>query len=128
MKTPYSLRPAALLALALFAGSIAGLAQGPKFSGGYFKANDGTNDIGLEFDSTGALTAYVGNQPFSRSSWEARADTLTIGPVTGPEGYTCPGSARYLWSIAENRLTLYVVTDDCQVRVQYFTGLVWTRG
>jgi hypothetical protein len=107
--------------------AVAGV-QSSKFPGGVFRANDGTNNIALEFDSTGVITAYVNGEGFSRGTYETRADTLTIGPVTGPEGYSCAGSGRYLWSIAENRLTMTTITDECEVRVQAFTGLAWSKG
>ena len=102
--------------------------QGAKFPGGFFKGSDGNSTIGLDFDSTGAINVSVDGQAFSTSSWESKADTLVIGPVNGPEGYSCASSAKYLWSIADNRLTFTLVTDDCQSRVQPLTGLIWTKG
>ena len=70
----------------------------------------------------------VDGQAISQSTWTAKADTLTFGPVTGPEGYNCAGSAKYLWSIADNRITFTLVADDCQFRSNGLINLVWTKG
>lgn len=121
-------RPALMAGLLVLVLVITAAAQGAAFKGGYFKTNDGTNDIGLDFDTTGTINVYVDGQAFSRGSWESRADTLAFGPVNGPEGYSCAGSARYLWSITENRLTFTFVADDCEIRKQALTGLTWTKG
>lgn len=121
-------RPAVMAGLLVLVLVITAAVQGAAFKGGYFKATDGNSTIGLEFDTTGTINVYVDGQAFSQSKWEARADTLTFGPVTGPEGYTCAGSANYLWSIADNRITFTVLADDCQYRSQGLTGLVWTKG
>jgi len=102
--------------------------QGVKFPVGLFKANDGTNNISLDFDSTGVITAYVNGEMFSTGTYSTKGDTLTSGPVTGPEGYSCTGSGKYLWSFAENRLTMTTIADECQVRMDAFAGLVWTKG
>jgi hypothetical protein len=121
-------RAALLAGLVIMVLAITAAAQGGKFTGGYFKANDGTTDIGLDFDTTGALNVYVDGQAFSKSTWEAKSDTVSFGPVTGPEGYNCTGGARYLWAMTENRLTFSRVSDDCEVRLQALTGLTWTKG
>jgi hypothetical protein len=103
--------------------------QGAKFPGGVFKTNDGTNNIALDFDSTGTLNVYVNNESFSHSTWEARADTLTFGNMEAPEGYACTSGARYLWVLADNRILFTLVgTDDCQTRRDGLVGLVWTKG
>jgi len=98
-----------------------------KFPGGVFKGTDGTNDIALEFDTTGSLLVYVNNEAFSRGTWDSVEDTLSVGALEAPEGYGCPAGGRYLWNVAENQLRMTVVADDCQIRVQYFTGLAWTK-
>jgi hypothetical protein len=121
-------RSAVLAGLVIMALAISAADQGGKFTGGFFQANNGTNDIGLDFDTTGTLNVYVDGQGFSKSTWEARADTMSFGPVTGPEGYSCDSGATYLWAITENRLTFTRVTDDCEMRLQSLTGLTWTRG
>ena len=121
-------RPAVMAGLLVLVLVITAAAQGGKFTGGYFKANDGTSDIGLDFDTTGAVNVYVDGQAFSKGTWESRADTLSFGPVIAPEGYGCTGSGRYLWSIAENRLTFTLVADDCEIRKQALPGLTWTKG
>jgi len=101
--------------------------QGKKFPGGTYTAYDGTNNIALDFDSSGALVVYVNNEAFSQGGWEARADTIDFGPLQAPEGYGCAASGRYLWSIADKALTVKALADDCQIRVQYFTGLTWMK-
>ena len=114
------------LALVILLGAAAETA---KFPGGTFKANNGTNDIAITFDSTGALNVYVDNQSFSQGTWLVKADTLTFGTITGPEGYGCGSSARYLWTFADNRLSFALVgTDDCSTRRDPLLGLTWTRG
>lgn len=121
-------RPLAPLAVLLAATVTLAWVQGQRFAGGTFTASDGQNDIALVFDTSGSLVAYVNNEAFSRGSWDTSADTLMISPLEAPEGYGCAGSGRYLWSIADNKLTMKTVADDCEIRVQYFTGLVWTKG
>lgn len=126
---PHTLRrPVLLTALFAFAFVLTAAMQGAKFPVGLFKANDGTNNISLDFDSAGVITAYVNGETFSRGTYQTKGDTLLSGPVTGPEGYSCAGSATYRWSFAENRLTMTIISDECQVRIDAFTGLVWTKG
>jgi len=74
------------------------------------------------------INVSVDGQAFATSSWKSKADTLTFGPVNGPVESSCPGDGKYLWSIAENRITFTLVADDCQFRSQGLTGLVWTKG
>ena len=103
--------------------------QAPKFPGGVFKTSNGTNTIALDFDSTGALNIYVDNQPFTNSTWQAKADTLTFGKMQGPEGYNCPSEGRYNWAIADNRITFKLIgEDDCQNRRDGLLQMVWTKG
>jgi hypothetical protein len=120
------------IALAAMLGSVVLLTaatQGARFPGGVFKTSDGTSTIALDFDSTGKLNVYVNNESFSQGSWQVKADTLTFGTVSGPEGYSCATSAKYLWAIADNRITFTLVgTDDCQSRMDGLVGMVWTRG
>lgn len=116
-----------LLGLFVLAVIATAAVQGKKFPGGTYTAYDGTNNIALDFDSAGGLLVYVNNEAFSQGGWEVKADTIDFGPLQAPEGYGCAGSGRYLWSIAEKALTVKVVSDDCQIRVQYFTGLTWTK-
>ena len=120
-------RPLLLAAIFFVVLAVSAIAQGAKFPGGYFTANNGDNDIGLDFDSTGVINVYVDNQAFSKGTWDAKADTMNFGAVEGPEGYGCPGSARYLWALAENKLSFSLLADDCQVRSQALTALVWTK-
>lgn len=117
----------AFVALLVLTGAAAAF-QGAKFPGGSFKTYDGENNVSLWFDSTGALTAYVNNEAFSSGNWEAKADTLMFGPLQAPEGYGCAGDGKYLWSLAETTLKVTLVSDECALRVQYFTALTWTRG
>jgi len=122
-----STRLAALAVLLIAVVTIA-RAQGRNFPGGTFTAYDGQNNIALTFDTSGTMVAYVNNEAFSRGTWDSRADTLMLSAMEAPEGYSCAAGGRYLWSLADNKLTMKTVADDCEVRVQYFTGLVWTRG
>jgi hypothetical protein len=104
-------------------------AQAPKFPGGLFTANDGTNTIALDFDTSGVVQSYVNNEPLSQGTWQVKADTLTFGVINGPEGYSCASPAKYLWAFADNRLSFTMAgNDDCQVRRDALTGLTWTRG
>lgn len=123
-------RPAALLTtIFAFALALTAATQAASLKGTYFNANNGTNVIGLGFDSTGTLYVDVDGQAFSNTTWETRADTITFGPVTSaPEGYNCASGARYVWSVAENRLAFTIVNDDCEIRLQSLTGLAWTKG
>ena len=121
----HMLRLSGLLTAALVIGVAT---QSPAFKGGYFKASDGTTQIGLEFDSVGNINVYIDNQSFSKSSWETKADTMVFGPVTGPEGYNCTSGARYLWALAENVLSFRLLADDCEVRSNALINLVWTKG
>jgi hypothetical protein len=118
----------AFVAMVGLPSAAAAAVQGAKFPGGSFKAYDGQNNVSLWFDSTGSLTAYVNNEAFSSGTWQAKADTLTFGPLLAPEGYGCTGSGKYLWSLEQTTLKITIVSDECQIRVQYFTGLTWTRG
>jgi hypothetical protein len=120
-------RPLLLTGLVALVLVITAATQGPKFMPLYVTASDGNSVIGLDFDSTGTVNVYVDNQAFSKGTWEAKADTLAFGPVTGPEGYSCSAGGKYLWSLAENRLTFTLLADDCQVRSEALTGLVWTK-
>jgi hypothetical protein len=117
-----------VLAVLVMAVVAIAAAQGLKFPGGDYKSNDGTNDIVLSFDTTGTLTVYVNNEPFSNGTWEAKADTLMFSALEAPEGYGCAGDGKYTWAVANNQLTVKVVNDDCQIRVQYFTSLTWMKG
>jgi hypothetical protein len=122
-------RLAAFAGILLLAAVTTAAVQARKFPGGSsFNATDGENNISLWFDSTGTLIAYVNGEAFSRGTWEARADTLLFSALEAPEGYGCPAGARYLWSIADDKLTVKNVNDECPIRVQYFTGFTWTKG
>ena len=122
-------RPALLTTIFAIALALTAATQAAPLKGTYFTANNGTNVIGLSFDSTGTLYVDVDGQAFSNTTWESRADTVTFGPVTSaPEGYNCASGARYLWSIAEARLTFTLVNDDCEIRLQSLTSLGWTKG
>ena len=126
--THISPRPGILAVLASSFVFIAA-AQAPSLKGAFFKANNGQNVIGLDFDSTGALNVTVDGQAFSQSTWQAKADTVTFGTITGaPEGYNCPASAKYLWSIKDNSIAFTRISDDCEIRVQSLTALAWTKG
>lgn len=119
---------ASILALAL---TVTAAGQAPKFPvGAVFSSTAPDNStIALSFDSTGTLDVYVNNQAFGKSTWQVKADTMTFGPVTGPEGYACASTARYLWSITEDSLTFKVVgADDCSPRLDPLNTLVWKRG
>ena len=124
--------PRRLAILAGFFGffvTLTAATQVPKFPGGVFKATYNTNSLALDFDSTGALNVSVDNQAYGQSTWQVKADTITFGAVTGPEGNACPSSASYLWSFLDNRLSFTAVgTDDCSPRRDPLLGLVWTRG
>jgi hypothetical protein len=121
-------RLATFLGVLVIALIATGAIQGKKFPGGSFKTYDGQNNVSLWFDSTGSLVAYVNGEAFSRGTWESRADTLLFSALEAPEGYGCPGGAKYTWSIADSTLTVKNVDDQCEIRIQYFTGLVWTKG
>jgi hypothetical protein len=122
-----NLRPATLTGLLLIVLIVTAASQAAKFPIGLFKANDGTNTISLDFDSTGVINAYVNGESFSRGTYQTKADTLISDPVTGPEGYSCAGTGKYLWTFVESRLTMTLIADDCQVRADAFTGLVWMK-
>jgi hypothetical protein len=127
--SPNSPRPLTVIAAFAVAVLLIGAAaQAPTLKGGFFKANNGTNVIGIDFDTTGALNVTLDGQAFSQSTWQLKADTVTFGPITGPEGYGCPAGAKYTWSIKENTVTFALVADECEVRMQSLTALVWTRG
>ncbi|HEX9564112.1 MAG TPA: hypothetical protein VF981_09080 [Gemmatimonadaceae bacterium] len=128
MTRHHSSRLATFLGLFLFTLVATAFVQARKFPGGTFKAYDGENNIAITFDTTGSFFAYVNGEGFSQGTWESRADTLLVGALEAPEGYGCPAGGRYLWSIAENTFSLKVVNDECQLRLQYFTGLTWTKG
>ena len=121
----HTLRLPAFLTTALV---VVVLAQTPTFKGGYFKASDGTSQIGLDFDSAGNINVYVDNQPFAKSSWEVKKDTMFIGPVSGPNENSCANGATYLWALAENVLRFTLIKDDCPARSGPLVNLVWTKG
>lgn len=103
--------------------------QGKKFPGGLFRTSDGTSSIAVDFDTTGTFTVYVNNEVLSNGKWEAKADTLTIGAISGPEGYACTSSAKYQWAIDDKTLSFKLIgNDDCASRRDPMLGLVWTRG
>ena len=121
-------RPLVLTTLLVSVLTLTAATQGAKFPAGSYKANNGTNNIAIDFDTTGAINVFVDGQAFSSSAWQAKADTLSFGPVTNaPEGYNCAASGTYLWSIADTRITFTLVADDCQSRLQALTGLAWTN-
>ena len=127
--THTSARPGILVAVLASSVVLIAAAQAPSLKGAFFKANNGTNVIGIDFDSTGALNVSVDGQAFSQSTWQAKADTVTFGAVTGaPEGYNCAASGKYLWSIKDNGISFTRIADDCEIRIQSLTGLAWTRG
>ena len=121
-------RPVFVIAVLALAVTLIGAAQAPSLKGAFFKASNGTNEIGLDFDSTGALNVSVDGQAFSQGTWRVTADTVDFGPVTGPEGYGCTDGARYLWSVKDNTITFTRLNDDCPIRSESLTSLVWTRG
>jgi hypothetical protein len=124
----HTLRLPTFLTTALIVGA---LAQNPTFKGGYFKATppDGSAPIGLEFDSSGAINVYVGDQAYAKSSWEVRKDTMVFGPVVGPDASgSCANSASYLWALADNVLSFKLLKDDCELRSGPLVNLVWTKG
>lgn len=127
---PHTLRrPAVMAGIFGVVAMITAAAQASKLPGGVFKTSDGTNTIALDFDSSGALNVYVNNESFSNGSWQVKADTWTFGKVQGPEGYSCATEAKYLWAIADNRITFKLVgDDDCQSRRDGLLGMVWTKG
>jgi len=121
-------RSAVMVGLLVLILAITAATQGAVFKGGYFKANDGTTTIGLDFDTTGVINVFADGQAFAKSTWESKADTLTFGPVAGPEGQSCTGNGKYLWSLGDDRITFTLVADDCEFRSQGLTGLVWMKG
>ena len=123
----HMLRLPAFLTTALVIGV---LAQSPSPKGGYFKATppDGSPPIGLEFDSSGTINVYVGDQAYGKSSWEIRKDTMVFGPVVGADGSGCTNSASYLWALADNVLSFKLLKDDCELRMTPLVNLVWTKG
>jgi len=122
-------RPAVLASIFGLVVMLTAATQGQKFPGGVFKTSDGTVTIALDFDSTGALNVYVDNQAFSNGTWQVKADTLTFGKINGPEGYSCTGEAKYLWSLADDRIQFTLVgADDCPTRRDGLLGMVWKRG
>jgi hypothetical protein len=127
--TPRSRRRGIPVAILAFSVVLIAAAQAPSLKGAFFQANNGTNVIGVEFDSTGALNVSVDGQAFSQSTWQVRADTVTFGSISGaPEGYNCAASGKYLWAIKDNSIAFTRITDDCEIRVQSLTGLAWTKG
>jgi hypothetical protein len=75
------------------------------------------------------LNVYVNNEPFSNGTWQVKADTLTFGKIQGPEGYACASEAKYLWALADNRITFKLVgEDDCATRRDGLLQMVWTKG
>ena len=120
--------PLRLPAFLTTAAVVAVLAQTPTFKGGYFKASDGTSQIGLDFDSAGNINVYVDNQAFAKSSWEVKKDTMFVGPVTGPAENSCANGGTYLWALAENVLKFTLLKDDCAARSVPMVNLVWTKG
>ena len=125
--TPH--RPGFIVAILAFSVALIGAAQAPSLKGTFFKASNGTNVIGLDFDSTGALNVSVDGQAFSQTTWQVKADTVTFGTISGAaEGYNCPAIGKYLWSIKDNTVTFTIVADDCPIRVQSLPTLAWTRG
>ena len=122
-------RPGMLVAIFAFSVLLIGAAQAPSLKGTFIKANNGENVIGLSFDSTGALNVSVDGQAFLQSTWQAKADTVTFGTISGaPEGYNCAGSGKYLWSIKDQSVSFTRITDECEYRLQSLTGLAWTKG
>lgn len=127
--THRSRRRGILLAILAFSVVLIAAAQAPSLKGVFFKANNGTNVIGIDFVSSGAVNVSVDGQAFSQSTWQVRADTVTFGSISGaPEGYNCAASGKYLWSIKDNSISFTRVTDDCEIRIQSLTGLTWTKG
>jgi hypothetical protein len=127
--THSSRRPGLLVAIFAFSVLLIGATQAGPLKGVFIKANNGTNVIGLDFDSTGALNVSVDGQAFLQSTWQAKADTVTFGTISGaPEGYNCAGTGKYLWSIKENSVVFTRIADDCEYRLQSLTGMAWTKG
>ena len=124
-----SRRPGILVAVFAFSVLLMGAAQAPSLKGVFIKANNGTNVIGLDFDSTGALNVSVDGQAFLQSTWQAKADTVTFGIISGaPDGYNCAGTGKYVWSIKDNLVLFTRIADDCEYRQQAMTAMSWTKG
>ena len=118
-----------LVAIFAFSVLLIGATQAGSLKGVFIRTNNGTNVIGLDFDSTGALNVSVDGQAFLQSTWQARADTVTFGIISGaPEGYNCAGTGKYVWSIKENLVLFTRIADDCEYRQQAMTGMAWTKG
>ena len=124
-----SLRPGYLIAILATSVVLIAAAQAPTLKGAFIKASNGTNVIGLDFDSTGALNVSVDGQAFSQTRWQAKSDTVTFGSISGaPEGYNCAASGKYVWSVKDNTVSFTRIADDCEYRWQSLTGLAWTKG
>lgn len=123
----FNRRPAIIAGMFALVLALTAAVQGRKFPG-VIKGSDGTVSIALDFDTTGVVTSYVDNQVFSSGRYETKADTVTFGAITGPEGYSCAGSGKYLWAFSDNRMSFTKLSDECQIRMDTLTGLVWTRG
>jgi hypothetical protein len=122
-------RPGILVAILVFSVVLIGAAQAPSLRGTFIKASNGTNVIGLDFDSTGALNVSVDGQAFLQTTWQGKADTVTFGVISGaPEGYNCAGTGKYVWSIKDNVVSFTRIADDCEYRMQSMIGLAWTKG
>ena len=104
--------------------------QGKKFPQGVISTkNPENNTIALSFDSAGVLNVYVDNQAFGQGTWEAKGDTVIFGPFTAPDPYACSTRGKYLWALADNKMTFTLVgTDDCAGRRDPLIGLTWTWG
>lgn len=116
-----------LLAIAVTVGAAA---QGAFPSSSTFRATDpeGTA-IAFSFDTSGTLTTYVNGQQFSSISYKVTGDEVSFREITSPADYSCGDSqGRYKWKLEGNQLVFTLVSDTCDLRSRYLTGLAWTRG
>jgi hypothetical protein len=113
----------------IVAASISAAGQTSTFPLGTFAGTDADNNvIALTFDSTGTIHAWVNNQEHSRSAYSAKGEEVEVREVSGPAENSCGSEVgKYKWKLENSRLIFTAVSDNCQIRAQYLTGLSWVR-
>ncbi len=103
--------------------------QGAKFPVGTFGATDPDgNVIDLTFDTAGVITAYVNDEAFARMTYTVRGEEFGVLESSAPADYSCSDlKGTYKWKLDNDHLIFTIVTDTCEVRARYFTGLTWVR-
>lgn len=76
-----------------------------------------------EFFGNGVYRIEGEGWPALAGTFSATGSELVLGPVEGADG--CPGPGRYRFEVEAGRLSLRLLSDDCQHRRMILDGSLW---